>query len=390
MRNYLCNHGLATFLLISMMAFPAEAITRRVAQDGSGDFLTIQPAIDASSPGDTVSIAPGRYTDFAPFQTGAIREDCFGAITVDSLTIIGDSAESVIVGPETQDWTPNGPWGFATLYPTTTFTRIENVGFVNVMTGILASGGGEFFDIQINDVDIGISCCCGAGFDIARLTTSGVLSPVAGGSESIGVRIRDSAFEGCSGNSVLFSTGSTGFEIMDCVFEDCSINLSLSSDGVVRSIIMTGERAGLNVSDFSRLAIYDSRIGPALLCASIDGEAWIEGSGNVFKGGTVTTLRFTGNSLSGLAGNHILRTGTGLLVETAAYRTHPIQIDLRNNWWGTTNIDSLNAWIVDGEELHDPPFFPNLSEVLFEPFAPKPVEAKQESMGSFKARFDGQ
>ena len=41
----------------------AHASTWHVERDGSGDFTTIQPAVDASAPGDTIHIGPGEYTE---------------------------------------------------------------------------------------------------------------------------------------------------------------------------------------------------------------------------------------------------------------------------------------------------------------------------------------
>lgn len=150
---------------------------------------------------------------------------------------------------------------------------------------------------------------------------------------------------------------------------------------------MTGDAALVQLNDFSRLSIFNTTIGPGLICMSVNGESHVEGSGNVFLGGSVRTLSFAGTSTGSLSGNHILRRGTGNLVEATAYIVEPVQIDLRNNWWGTTDVDSLRAWIVDGNDLHDPPAFINLSEVLFEPFELNPVSASAQSVGRLKSRF---
>ena len=48
-------------IVLAQSMFPLIAITHIVRQDGTGDFSSIQPAIYASSMGDTVLVSPGRY-----------------------------------------------------------------------------------------------------------------------------------------------------------------------------------------------------------------------------------------------------------------------------------------------------------------------------------------
>jgi hypothetical protein len=62
-------------------------------------------------------------------------------------------------------------------------------------------------------------------------------------------------------------------------------------------------------------------------------------------------------------------------------------LDLRNNYWGTASRDSIDAWILDGEDLHNPPFLNNFSEVLFEPFETGPIPVQQQSVGSLKGMY---
>ena len=53
---------------LCVLALGSSAATWHVAKDGSGDFMVIQDAIDAASPGDTVWIHAGRYEE--------LTEDC--------------------------------------------------------------------------------------------------------------------------------------------------------------------------------------------------------------------------------------------------------------------------------------------------------------------------
>jgi nitrous oxidase accessory protein NosD len=63
---------------------PSQAgTTHSVAADGSGDFTTIQAAVDAADPGDTISIQPGAYSE---------------AISIDKdITLTGDGPREAVV-----------------------------------------------------------------------------------------------------------------------------------------------------------------------------------------------------------------------------------------------------------------------------------------------------
>lgn len=48
--------------LFAIMASPLLAVTHHVSPDGSGDYPTIQAAIDAASNGDEIVLADGTFT----------------------------------------------------------------------------------------------------------------------------------------------------------------------------------------------------------------------------------------------------------------------------------------------------------------------------------------
>jgi hypothetical protein len=58
--------------------------------------------------------------------------------------------------------------------------------------------------------------------------------------------------------------------------------------------------------------------------------------------------------------------------------------DMTNNWWGTTDPDSIQAWIRDRNDFPEYPFF---YQVDFEPFLEGPVPVKKSSLGGFKSLF---
>lgn len=108
--------GLITSSLLALLVCDASARTWRVARDGPADFSTIQPALDAASPGDTMWIGTGEYLEYQtvtpPGWPVAIK--VYGYVHDDSLTILGDRLGTPVIGPRAPDFTGYSPVGFLT------------------------------------------------------------------------------------------------------------------------------------------------------------------------------------------------------------------------------------------------------------------------------------
>ena len=375
--------------LVVVLTVRADAATIRVAQDGSSSFFEITSGILAASPGDTIRIAPGWYQESVPLTTAGNTEQAFAAVVVDSLTIIGDDRDSVIIGPAEPDFTIQGPWGVALLQGVATFLRLESVTIVNVKRAVEATGSVTARDVSIRDCELGFVFTFASGLDVSDITTENVDVPVLGGSDSSDISIRESSFLSCGfAEGIVFTNQASGFVIANCEFVDCGLNLSFGSSGEIRESSVEGPGQTVAIFNASVLDMQSCVVGPGIINLEVNSSSHISGSNNVFLGGTASTLRFTGpRSTSSLVNNHIFRSDGAPVVVAEAYVVEPVQVDLRGNWWGTTNADSLRAWIIDGDDLDNPPFYEELAEVLFEPFAKGPVETQEESSGSFKARF---
>jgi hypothetical protein len=93
---------------------------------------------------------------------------------------------------------------------------------------------------------------------------------------------------------------------------------------------------------------------------------------SVIGGGTLTTIATAGEMY--LRNCHLLN-GGALTVDSIALANETV--DLRYNWWGTTDLDTIVSWIDD----------PN-GAVLYEPILETPVAMAVQSLSQLKARFD--
>ncbi len=103
--------------------------------------------------------------------------------------------------------------------------------------------------------------------------------------------------------------------------------------------------------------------------------------------GSLSTMRMYTRGLDHeFYNNHILR-GSGLAVEIIGH-TGPdnYHLDMTDNWWGTTDPDSIAAWIHDGNDVMWPPLE---CTVDFQPFATGPVPNEDKSLGDLKALYLG-
>ena len=105
------------------------------------------------------------------------------------------------------------------------------------------------------------------------------------------------------------------------------------------------------------------------------------GQGNVVPPGAGERVRIGGTSFY-FNGNHILH-GDGPAVKLSGFIDPPAEIlDFSNNYWGTTEADSIAAWIWDENDDSNVE-----GEVVFEPFSPVPLPDEKKSLGDVKRMF---
>jgi hypothetical protein len=370
------------FVLVLCLPSLAVARTWRVARYGPADFTTIQPALDAASPGDTVRIGDGEYLEYETVTPPGwpVSIDVYGYVHDDSLTILGDHAGAVIVGPRAANFSGYSPVGIFTGQGFSLCVR--RLSLRNLYDGMyIGSGNVEVTESSFQGCEGGISSFgrC-AVYNCTFLDCAeGVLTFGANG-----VQIRGSSFYSCS-LGVSINNTSTGALVEDCRFTGGGggVGVTEFSDCVVTNCTISDCGSGLVGNWFASMVAEGNRVSRCVNGVYLLAQCRISGSGNVFDGGDNATL-FLLHSYADLHGNHILK-GSGWAVRLDGYVTQPeIFVDLTGNYWGTADRDSIEAWIKDGND--DPSIH---GFVKFEPFSPVPVPEKKETMGGVKALFRG-
>lgn len=180
-------------MFLGLVAPPAVAAELTVCLSGSCDFTAIQPAIDAASAGDTITVGPGTYASNLVLSK---------RVTIQGAGSTADDTVSTVITPTDADLTGNAPTG-------------------NVVVYITGSGGSAADRVVLRDLRVtGATGTSNQGTGIlvwepftGYLTLDGVVSTGNGGfglgfntteTAIADVVISDSSF---SGNAVGFKTG---------------------------------------------------------------------------------------------------------------------------------------------------------------------------------------
>jgi len=361
----------------------AIARTWSVEQDGSGDWTTIQEAVDASASGDTIMIGAGRYSDLHPAPNGTTVVAYLA--DVKDLTIIGDGQDDVVIGPESivED-------SILFYFNVTSALSVSGIQMVNAHAGIYAYGNVELKNCTFDGCWIG-GGIFGNDFFASDCT---FLPPVPAPITTFSLEIKNSSnalVERCHfENLEMYIEGVANGTVRDCIFEHPLGNNATNSVKYVSSngLFERNRTNGRMVcSGSSNVVLRENEfltgISDVKLYVS-EKNAVVEIYDNAFHGATFSTIYLSSApSLSG-AGNHILNGGSEYSVKLNGYgfyNNNPV-VDLRNNYWGTDDSAQIDAWIYD---IHDDPN--EDTEVLYQPFSDVPLPVEKKSLGSFKSLY---
>jgi hypothetical protein len=384
---------LAGFLVLQAVDV-CLARTLRVEKGGSGDYVEIQAAVDASAPEDTVLVGPGRYDETRFHQLPGGSGYAIAVVQDWPLTVLGTDSARVFLGPSHPDSiaVPE-PVGVVVAGSSASGTHIEGLTFENLYDGVIANAGAASVQgcafrgneqagvVGIDIVDPGGMTVVGCTFE--RGTRSfvdfGVLAFTSRNIRTVDCRFLD-VRHGVEHATVL------GGLVDRCSFESgwLGVQMEQGATGEIRDCEFIGlERVPIAIALQATAGLVGNHVGAgAWRSLSVSSLCHVEGEGNRFEPGTYETAEFAGNATANLSGN-AFHHGAGPTVRLGSYlEGMPNQLDLAGNWWGTTDRDSIDAWIWDGNDD------PSIKAVVeYEPILDGPLAGEAKSFSDLKALF---
>jgi Right handed beta helix region len=379
-------HAAALMVVALLSPVPSQAATIRVERDGSGDFTTIQPAVNAAASGDTVLIGPGRYREFAPFQADLVGDpvDTYIAVSQETLTLMGTDRDSVVIGPDALNFQGFTPYGIAMAQATVRNLIVR--------------------DLTISKINIGARLV-----DTAKMTNCvfteckfGVVS-----FSSSAVTVSNCSFTSSRDSGLLTFAPAQNIEVVDCSFVDNRVGVDFAQtlNANVRNCTFQGGLVGIQFEQGSAGFITGSTIVAVAnksVVLTISTQVTLQdntiiGSGiglvvdsshavasrNTFRGASLYSIDFRAGATGTFRDNHIpLDAMDAVFLRFYGQTPTPILIDMKNNYWGTTDVDSIAAHIHDGNDDATMNAF-----VEFEPVLTSSVPIEKKSVGSLKGMY---
>ncbi|MBU8870216.1 MAG: right-handed parallel beta-helix repeat-containing protein [Gemmatimonadales bacterium] len=370
------------FLLLNS---PVLARTWYVEKDDSGDFSVIQEAVDAAASQDTIRIGPGHFDEWT--FIGPLWDERYVQVLVSQseLTFIGSGSAQTIIGQGI-------PWeleqgnhqGILTEESCNTL-HVQDIGFQNLKVGIFAGTGNRSTFLRCHFWGNDSSLALGTKISVVEKcefhgTLQGGFSIISYFQEEI--RIFDCLSESDVQwqNKHIQVEGPSRIYIDQCEFRGAAGGITLSR----------GPRAEISFCKFENQTNYGINLCTGAPSCTIT-DCSFRDQMRVFLDSTrpgaewkieriivenVSRATMVGEYLdNGYIRDSVLAKGDRGVVSSYSFGKNQATssedsstlFDMRNNWWGTTDPDSIRAWILDFNDDSRIKF-----EIEFEPFKKHP------------------
>lgn len=369
-------------LLAALASSAAQGRTLRVCKVGACDYRVIQAAIDHASSGDTISIGPGHYEEYAPYGTEKWIRDTYVAVELPVLTIIGAGADQTIIGPPSSGGTPpNLPMGICAML-TVSHVVIEDLQVANVTVGVYRGEAGSFEmrRCTANNCDTGVVSWAAQGAIIEDCRFDGDETGIQTLWPASGVMLRRCTLSNCGTASDFQAT--TNARIEDCEYVGGIVGAQISElaqGEIVRTRVRDARNVAVVITGASVGTVTDCELSGGGYAIVVSNNSRLVGSGNTLAGARYATLYMSGSSSFN---NNEIGHGAGYSVQIPEYAAAPsMPVDMTRNAWGTVDPDLVAAWILDGSD--DPDIN---AVVLYEPVLDN-VANEQRSWGRVKTLY---
>lgn len=365
-----------TLFLISTAGYAA---TWTVEKDGSGDYMIIQEAIDAAASGDTILIGPGRYDDLRvhPLLLNGVLVSSILWVNKPGLSIVGSGAESTIIGPTEYLGEFETESTASLTIDAGSSCEVRDLWFENTRFEVNIYASSVMEDCKVTrgpfrmDHSLAVGYCSGVNIRRVELVNSGGVVTRPGASDLL---VEDCSFEDESEwtYAIQLSNSPQNVTVRSCTIIGGGGAIQYSGTGLVEDCTMRNQwGTGLEVVGGGHMIARRCIIGPSRsnLWVSI---GRLEVFDSLLEGGTRETIYSTAEIY--VRNSHILNGGGWTVYGRTSVGDE--RIDVRNNWWGTSDPVQVEAWIND-----------TFGTVLWEPFNDMPVPTRDSSIGKLKAGF---
>ena len=398
--------GVRSILFLAILAWTSVSNTTLaigrtwlVERDGSGDFTIIQDAVDAAASGDTVRIGPGRFDEKQYVTCPGWSDSVRVLVTKQELTLVGSGVETII--GQSNSW-ENGQgehrgivasdyWGCSVI-------RIENLRIENMYHGVYTSHEvSSDYSIEIANCSFNANCksvvLLGAG-GVVRIDACVFNDVVNSGTHVLGGYHSSMELRGCVfelsdfayGEECVAVNGVDSATIVECdfiggtggvsvVFGEAAL-LNCTFDGQQNTAFTPGPGASVTVDSCTFR-------NQSIIAASghTGNQLTIDNSSIENVSDCAFLIAFFG-SLS-VNGCDLAKGERGVVWVTDEPTSSIVEhLDFTNNYWGTDNPDSIQAWIRDRNDSEDARYF-----IDWEPYSDVPLPTEKKTMGGLKAMF---
>jgi len=379
-----------TFLILILCLSQSTASVFRVELDGTGDFTNIQPAVDASASGDTVMIGPGRWDTLFEYQAPGWLDSVIVAVDDKDLTLIGSGPGETIIGLTELPPTGNpGPIGI--MVGTDINLVVKDLTIENMRAGLYC----WLQRVYVENVHFKGNWIGTFPYATDNTTFQGCLFEskdfsIVAGSRLTELYIKDCVFSGIAGYDISLQA------IEDVLIERCEFYDGIASVqfdfydcyGIIKDcVVHSGYGTHFIAISGSEMILLNNRLVGGMKQLKSGSEAILSGSNNVLLGadyqgeGWATIYAATG--YLDLHENHIFKGNAEHTVKFLYYsHAETMEQHLENNYWGTTERDSIDAWIWNEDDDSEINIITHI-----DPFYDHAIPNKKSSMGSMKSLF---
>ena len=382
-----------TIALTVILATNVFGGSLRVELDGSGDYVGIQEAVNAAASGDTILIGPGRWDQMYTYTipAGGWTDQVIVAVDNKDLTLVGSGQGVTIIGPEVAPPFGN-PGPIAIVGGTDHDLTVKSMTIENMRNGIYEWGKTlQVEDVHIRDCYLGSSPWATHGAEyVGCLFERCYERGIAAGSRASGMIIRNCEFIGWAQKHISLQ-GVEDILIEHCDFYTGNISVQFegsSSYGVVQDCVFhSGYGPHIVATTYSHMTLNRCRMFGGIEQLHLVDYSVVTGEENEFlgtnlEGGGFGTIVAQMASLD-LHDSHIYKGNAEYTVRFYDYPFFPnMGQHLENNYWGTSDSDSIAAWIYNEDDDSSL----NI-QTFIEPFYDHPIPNEPASMSDLKKMF---